>query len=320
MGLVRIVLRRMALGIVTLWLVSLVIFAATQVLPGDAARVILGQNATPARVATLRAQLNLDRPIVDQYWTWATGLVKGDLGMSLSLHRVAVASIIRDRVKNSLGLVLMAAVIGVPLSILVGALSARWRDGWLDMSVSVTTLALASVPEFVLGVGCILLFSTSVFHILPAVSAVSGDAPFWPQRNMFVLPTMTLVLAVAPYIVRMLRASMIEVLESEYVAMARLKGVRERLVLSRHALPNALVPVIQGTALQLAWLAGGIVVVEYLFGFRGIGQALVEAIASRDVPTIQAVTMLIAVSYVVLTLLADILTILITPRLRTGLR
>ena len=146
MGLVRIVLRRMALGIVTLWLVSLVIFAATQVLPGDAARVILGQNATPARVATLRAQLNLDRPIVDQYWTWATGLVKGDLGMSLSLHRVAVASIIRDRVKNSLGLVLMAAVIGVPLSILVGALSARWRDGWLDMSVSVTTLALASVP------------------------------------------------------------------------------------------------------------------------------------------------------------------------------
>jgi len=320
MGLVRIVLRRMALGIVTLWLVSLVIFAATQVLPGDAARVILGQNATPARVATLRAQLNLDRPIVDQYWTWATGLVKGDLGMSLSLHRVAVASIIRDRVKNSLGLVLMAAVIGVPLSILVGALSARWRDGWLDMSVSVTTLALASVPEFVLGVGCILLFSTSVFHILPAVSAVSGDAPFWPQRNMFVLPTMTLVLAVAPYIVRMLRASMIEVLESEYVAMARLKGVRERLVLSRHALPNALVPVIQGTALQLAWLAGGIVVVEYLFGFRGIGQALVEAIASRDVPTIQAVTMLIAGVYVVLNLLADILTILITPRLRTGLR
>jgi len=137
---------------------------------------------------------------------------------------------------------------------------------------------------------------------------------------MFVLPTMTLVLAVAPYIVRMLRASMIEVLESEYVAMARLKGVRERLVLSRHALPNALVPVIQGTALQLAWLAGGIVVVEYLFGFRGIGQALVEAIASRDVPTIQAVTMLIAGVYVVLNLLADILTILITPRLRTGLR
>ena len=320
MAVLRTVLRRMALGIITLWLVSVVVFGATQVLPGDAARVILGQNATPERVATLRAQLNLDRPVVDQYWLWVTGVVKGDLGMSLSLHRVPVASIIRDRVKNSLALVLIAAVVGIPLSILVGALSARWRDGWFDMSVTVVTLALASLPEFVLGVGFILLFATSVFHLFPAVSPVSGNVSLWRQMNMFVLPAMTLVFAVAPYITRLLRASMIEVLESEYVAMARLKGVRERVVLRRHALPNALVPVIQGTALQLAWLAGGIVVVEYLFGFPGIGQALVEAVESRDVPTIQAVTMLIAGVYVVTNLFADILTILVTPRLRTGLR
>lgn len=320
MALARLVLRRIVLGVITLWLVSVVVFAATQALPGDAARAIMGQQATPERLEMLRAKLKLDRPIVEQYADWIGGVLKGDLGDSLALHEVTVVSVITSRVTNSLFLVTTAAVIGIPLSVLVGALSARWRDSWFDHSMSVVTLALASLPEFVLGVVLILLFATSVLHLFPAVSPISREVPLWQQLDMIFLPAFTLVLAVAPYITRILRASMIEVLESEYVAMARLKGMRERRVLSRHALPNGLVPTIQGTALQLAWLAGGIVVVEYLFGFPGIGQALVEAVENRDIPVIQALTLLIAGVYVLTNLAADILTILVTPRLRTGLR
>jgi peptide/nickel transport system permease protein len=320
MGLAKIVLRRIAFGLLTLWLVSIVVFAATTALPGDAARAIMGQQATPERLEALREKLNLDRSFTEQYTDWIGGVVTGDLGASLALHEVRVSSVISSKVVNSLFLVSVAAVIGIPVSILVGALSARYRDGWFDMTASVITLALAALPEFVLGVCLILLFATSVLQVLPAVSPISRDVSFWSQLDMVILPAMTLVLAVAPYITRILRASMIEVLESEYVAMARLKGMRERIVLARHALPNALVPTIQGTALQLAWLAGGIVVVEYLFGFPGIGQALVEAVENRDVPVIQALTLLIAGVYVVTNLAADILTILVTPRLRTGLR
>ncbi len=320
MALARLVLRRLVLGLVTLWLVSIVVFAATQALPGDAARSIMGQQATPERLEMLRAKLKLDRPVVEQYADWIGGVLTGDLGDSLALHEVTVSSVITSRVTNSLFLVTVAALIGIPLSILAGALSARYRDSWFDMTGSVMTLALASLPEFVLGVGLILLFATTVVQWFPAVSPISRDVPLWQQLDMIVLPAATLVLAVAPYITRILRASMIEVLESEYVAMARLKGMPERLILTRHALPNALVPTIQGTALQLAWLAGGIVVVEYLFGFPGVGQALVEAVENRDIPVIQALTLLIAGVYVLTNLVADILTILVTPRLRTGLR
>lgn len=316
----RLILRRVALGIITLWLVSAVVFAATQALPGDAAKAIMGAQATPAQVAALRTRLNLDRPLVEQYGRWIGGVATGNLGMSLSLHRTPVTSLIKDRAMNSLALVSFAALIGIPISLVIGVLSARWRDTWFDVSVSIGTLVLAALPEFVLGVVFVLLFATSVFHIFPAVSPVSRDISIWSQANMFVLPCLTLVVAVAPYITRLLRVSMIEVLESEYVAMARLKGMPEGIVLRRHALPNALVPTIQATALQVAWLAGGIVVVEYLFGFPGMGQGLVQAVQNRDIPVIQALTLLIASVYVVANLVADIVTILVTPRLRAGMR
>lgn len=320
MLLAKLIARRVVLGLVTLWLVSVVVFAATQALPGDAARAILGQQATPERLQVVREQLNLDHPKVEQYWEWLSGIATGDMGTSLSLHHTPVSSLITDRLVNSLILVVFAAVIAVPLSLLVGAAAAFWRDGTFDMVSSVVTLGLASLPEFVLGVCLILFFATSALHVLPAVSPVSSEEPIWQQLNMFVLPTLALVLATFPYIARLLRASMIEVLESEYVGMARLKGLPEGLVLRRHVLPNAVVPAIQGSALELAWLAGGIVVIEYLFGFPGIGQALVQAVQNRDIPVIQAVCLLIAGVYVVTNLAADILTIMVTPRLRTGSR
>lgn len=321
MSLLRMILTRLALGALTLFLVSVVVFAATQALPGDTARAILGQEAADtARYEALREQLGLNEPLPRQYADWLSGVVTGDFGNSLVQEDTPVTALLEDRIVNSAVLVILAAIISIPLSILIGALSALKHESKFDTTANLGNLTLAALPEFVIGIGLVLLFATSVFTWLPAVSRIDPDEPLTSQLLLFVLPAITLALAVAPYVTRMLRASMIEVLESEYVVMARLKGIPERRTLWRHALPNALVPTIQVIALQLAWLAGGIVVVEYVFGFSGIGQALVDAVANRDVPMVQALCLLIAAVYVILNLIADILTILLNPRLRTGFR
>ena len=319
--LLKLLLIRLALGLLTLFLVTLVVFAATQALPGDAARSILGKEATNvARYEELRRQLGLDRPVVSQYTSWLADVAKGDLGTSLVGGGQKVTTLLRSRVINSATLVFLAALISIPISIVIGATSAIWRDSRFDNAVNLGNLALAALPEFVIGIVLVLLFATAVFNWLPSVSNVDSLSPLAGQMVLFVLPVATLVLAVIPYVSRMLRASTVEVLESEYVMMARLKGVSESRVLWHHALPNAIVPTIQVIAINIAWLAGGIVTVEYLFGFPGIGSALVDAVANRDMPVVQALCLLIAAVYVVLNLLADILTILISPRLRTGLR
>lgn len=319
--LLKVILIRLGLGILTLFLVSVVVFAATQALPGDTARAILGKEATnKARYEALREQLGLNQSVPRQYVDWLGKVVRGDLGESLVQPGTKVTSLLKDRVLNSAVLMLVAAFISIPLSILLGALSAVWRDSKFDTTVNLGNLALAALPEFVVGISLIVLFSTAVFKWLPAVSYIDPDVSRLSQLDRFILPALTLTLAVAPYIGRMLRASTIEVLESEYVMMAHLKGLSGRRVLWRHAMPNAIVPTLQVIALNLAWLAGGIVVVEYLFGFPGIGQALVDAVANRDMPVVQALCLLIAGIYVTLNLLADIATILVSPRLRTGLR
>lgn len=318
--LLKLILIRLGLGVLTLFLVSLVVFLATQALPGDTARAILGKEAANvARYEALREQLGLNKSVPRQYADWLGNIVTGDLGKSL-VQDEPVTSLLSRRVANSAVLVIIAAALSIPLSLLFGSLSALWRDTKFDTTVSIGTLSLAALPEFVVGIGMILLFATAVFNWLPAVSRIDPDVPIWQQLQLFILPAITLTLAVAPYITRILRASMIEVLESEYVMMARLKGLSERLVLWRHTLPNSLGPALQVTALNLAWLAGGVVVVEYLFGFPGIGSALVDAVANRDMPMVQAVCLLIAGVYVVANLAADIATILVSPRLRTGLR
>jgi peptide/nickel transport system permease protein len=309
------VLRRLLLGVLVLFFVSVIVFGATQAL-GDPARAILGRGATPAALKSLQHQLHLNEPLLTQYWNWLTGILHGDFGTSLSA-RIPVTDYLHDRIVNSAFLVLLAGGISIPLSIAIGAYTALHRDGKVDNATSVVTLAFAALPEFAVGLFLVVLFSTTVFHWLPAI-ATSGVRP-WNDLKGMILPTATLVIAVTPYVVRIMRASMIEVLESEYVEMARLKGLPERVVLIRHALPNALGPTFQVIAINLAYLAGGVIVVEFLFNYPGIGFAMADGVKQHDIPAVQALAMLIAGLYIVLNLLADIATIIVTPRLRTRL-
>jgi peptide/nickel transport system permease protein len=318
-GLWGFVVRRALLGLLTLFLVSLIVFAATQALPGDPARAILGRNATTDSLAALRKQLHLGQPVVQQYTHWLGGVLTGNLGQSLAANE-PVTTLIGKRVENSAFLMLLAALVSIPLSIVLGSVAARRRDRPFDHATSLVLLALAALPEFVVAIALVVLFGTTVFHALPAVSLIPPQDPPWKHLNELVLPAAALVLAVSPYIARITRASMVEVLESDYVEMARLKGLAERTVLWRHALPNAVAPAIQVIALNLAYLAGGIVVVEFVFGYPGIGGAFVDAVSNRDLPVVQALAILIAAVYVVLNLLADVATILVIPRLRTSIK
>jgi peptide/nickel transport system permease protein len=317
-GIPGFIVRRLLLGIVTVFVASVIIFAATQALPGDAARSILGRGATEESLAALREQLGLNEPVHEQYLDWIGGVLTGDLGTSLATG-LPVTEVLGERIVYSAFLMLLAAVISVPLGILIGAVSARRRDGPFDHTMSMTTLGLAALPEFVVGISLAVLFSTTVFQWLPSVIVTEPGAGPWHYPKELILPTVTLVIAVVPYTARIMRASMVEILESDYVEMARLKGLSERLVLWRHAVPNGLAPTFQVTALNLAYLAGGIVVVETVFNYPGIGLGLVEAVHARDMPVVQALALLIAGLYVVLNLLADLATILVSPRLRTSL-
>ena len=311
--------RRLLLGIATLFATSVLIFAATQALPGDAARSILGKDATPASLHELRTRLGLDRSVVEQYTDWIGGVATGDLGTSLASGE-PVTQVVSANVGNSLVLMLIAGLISIPLSVGLGVASARRRDSKFDHATSIGLLGLAALPEFVVAIVLVVVFATTVFHVFPAVSVIPpGEAP-WAHPKQLVLPVATLIIAVTPYITRMMRASMIEVLESEYIAMARLKGASERTVLWRHAVPNALAPTLQVTALNLAYLAGGIVVVEFVFNYPGIGAAFLDAVQNRDVPVVQALALLLAALYVCLNLIADIGTILVSPRLRSSLK
>jgi peptide/nickel transport system permease protein len=315
----RLILRRLVLAVVTLLVLSFIVFAATQVLPGDAAQAILGKSATPARLAALREQLHSDRPAVEQYRLWIEGLARGDLGDSLASGQ-PVWTLLSGRVLNSAILLVAAGTLGTLLGMAVGALAAVRRDRFTDHVVTGITLALVALPEFVVGVLLAFVFGTSLLHLLPPVSLLLPDQSRLSQLSAFILPTLTLTIAIFPYISRMMRASMVEVLESDYVEMAHLKGIRDRLVLTRYALRNAIVPTLQVTALQIAWLAGGVVLVEFVFQYPGIGMTLVDAVANRDIPVVQAVTMLVAGIYVLLNLGADLATIFLTPRLRTEAR
>jgi peptide/nickel transport system permease protein len=317
-GIRMFLLRRILQGLLVLLLVSIVVFAATQALPGDPARAILGRSATPTSLANLREQLHLNRPVVTQYLTWAVGLLHGDAGRSFSAQE-PVTKYLSDRFVNTGFLLLCAGLISIPLSIVLGAYAALWRDRPFDVITGLLTLVLAALPEFVVGLVLVVLFATTVFPWLPAVIVIPPGGRPWDQPLGLILPIVTLVLAVTPYVARIMRASMVEVLESDYVEMARLKGLPERLVLRRHALPNALGPTFQVIAINLAYLAGGVIVVEYIFNFAGIGGALRNAVADHDIPVVQALAMAIAALYVVLNLLADIGTIVVTPRLRTRL-
>lgn len=312
-------LRRLVLGLLTLVLVSLVVFAATQLLPGDVATAILGRTATPARVAALRAALHLDHTPIAQYGLWLLGLLHGDLGNSL-VTGTPVLKDISGRLYNSAILVIITALISLPIAVISGLIAAVRHDKAADVALSTLALALSALPEFVVGIALIITSSLLIPQVLPMVSLVApGHSPLQTPR-VLVLPTLTLTLIVFPYVFRMMRGSMIDVLESDYIEMARLKGVSPHRLLIVHALPSALPPTIQAIALTLAYLAGGIVVVEYVFGYFGIGQGIVSAVVSRDLPEIQDLTLILAAVYVILNIIADVCTVLLTPKLRTRRR
>ncbi len=318
-GVLRFIARRLALGLLTLLVVSLVVFAATQLLPSDPATAILGRNATENSVNALRTQLGLDRSAFSQYTHWLNGIVTGDPGDSFNA-RIPILDYIGDRVVNSLFLLVLASVVSIPLSLWLGGYTARKRDTVFDNVTSNTMLALASLPEFVVGIILVLVFSLRIWHVMPAVSTIDiGEGPWSDMRGM-VLPTATLVIGAVPYISRVVRASMIEVLESDYVEMARLKGAPEKVVLWRHALPNSLGPVFQVIALNIAYFAAGVIVVESLFNYPGIGGALRDSVRVRDIPVIQFLVMVLAAVYVITNLAADVATVLVTPRLRTRIQ
>jgi peptide/nickel transport system permease protein len=312
---VRLVRRRLAIGVVILFLVSVVVFLATEVLPGNAATAILGHNATPARVQALERTLHLNRGLFDQYWIWISGLFTGNPGQSLA-NGQPVWGYVEPRIVNSAVLVFVTGAISAIVGVTLGAIAAVRKDGWFDHVTSVVVLAVTSLPEFVVAITLVILLSTVVLHVLPAVSLLAPGTYAWSQPELLVLPVATLVIVIVPYIFRMMRAAMVEALESDYVEMARLKGAPEWRVVLVHALPNAIAPTIQVIGLNFLYLAGGVVIVEYVFNFPGIGQGLVDAVNDRDIPVIQFIVLVLAAFYVVMNIVTDVIALLATPRRR----
>lgn len=312
----RHVTRRSALGVFTLFLISLIIFFATNVLPGDAARAILGRSATPEAVAALQAQLGMDRPLLQQYLSWVVNLFHLDMGTSF-ISRGPVWDIVEPRLMNTLLLLAVTSVVALPVSFVVGTIMAIKPGRAFDNVMNGFLIGIAGIPEFVIAIILVLLLSTQVFHLLPSTALVPPGQSVLENPRVLVLPVLTLTFAVMPYLGRLIRASLMDALASEYVVTARLKGLSPRVVLLRHALRNSLVPSIQAAALTLAYILGGAVVVEFIFQYPGLGSALQAAVAQRDIFVIQAIVLIFAIGYITFNMMADILTILMTPRLRS---
>jgi peptide/nickel transport system permease protein len=306
---------RVGLGLLTIFAVSVVIFAATQALPGNAAYAVLGHSATPQRLAALEAQLHLNRSLVSQYGSWIGGVLHGSFGTSLA-NGESVSSLIGPRLENSAVLVVGAGLVGTLIAGVLGLIAAARRDKLFDHVLSVVALTITALPEFVVAIALVIVFAVNVLHVLPAVSAIPPGTPPLDDLSALWLPIATLALVIAPYIFRMMRGAMIEALESDYVEMAELKGISRWRVLLVHALPNSLPPVIQVVGLNLLYLAGGIVVVEYVFNYPGIGAALVDAVSNRDIPTIQFIVLILAAFYVFVNITTDVVALLASPRRR----
>lgn len=308
---------RLGNGVVVLLAVTVAVFLATHVLPTDPAQAILGRQASPELLTQLRHQLGLDQSLAHQYFYWLSALLHGDCGTSLASNQ-PVVEMMGPRLLNSLTLLVLAGGIMVPFSILVGVAMAVWRDSLMDRALNVVVLILMAMPDFVIAAGLTILFATTVMRILPSVSIIlPGDNAFTHPSEL-VLPVMTGTLITAPFLIRQMRTAMIEVLETDYIGQARLYGLREWQVIWRHALRNALVPMVQGTALMLSYLLGGVVIIEYVFNYPGLGGMLADAVRFRDLPVLQSVILVFTAGVLTFNFLADLLTIYLTPRLRTA--
>jgi peptide/nickel transport system permease protein len=316
MHMLRLITGRVVSSLLTLVFVSALVFAIVEVLPGDVASRVLGRMATQENLETLRGKLGLDRPPVERYFHWLGGIVQGDLGTTLTTSR-PVATVLGSRVSNTLALGALAFLIYLPLSLIPAVMQATRRDGPLDQVISAATLAVASLPDFLLGTLLLIAFVVWI-PIFPASSMVDDRTSGREFLMALALPALTLALVMAAYAIRMLRDNLIEVLDSDYIRMAELNGLKRKCIVWRHALPNALIPTLNITALNLAYLVGGVVVVEKVFSNPGFGSQLVDSLQLRDLPVIESTVMIAAVVYVGANLLADIASVLLNPRLRTA--
>ena len=326
-SIVALIARRLGLGLLTLFVVSIIIFAAIEALPGNFAQEILGQGATPEAIAAIERDLGLDKSAVERYFGWLGGVLVGDFGVSFAQlsfagnfgtadrEIITVADQIRPRFGNTLFLAAFAAIIAVPLSLLIGVLAALYRGSIFDRVANVTTLTSISSPEFFVAY-ILILFLAVTNQWFPSISNINADMGFWDRAYASVLPALTLTLVVTAHMMRMTRAAIINLLASPYIEMARLKGMPPWVVIVRHALPNALAPIINVIALNLAYLVTGVVVVEVVFVYPGIGQLFVDSVKLRDMPVVQACCLIFAAAYILLNLTADVMSILTNPRLR----
>lgn len=313
----RTVLQRLGLGLFTLFIVSLVIFSLIEMLPGNFARAILGQAATAETVAAFEKEIGLDKSPPVRYATWIGNVIQGDFGSSFSSrvgYRRTVSELIAPRLANTLFLAGMTALIAVPLAIGIGILAALYRNSVFDRAANAITLSTISMPEFFMAY-ILMLFLAVTWQVFPSLASVDADTPLLERIYRCALPAMTLTLVIVAHMMRMTRAAIINLLASPYIEMARLKGMSKWRVIVRHALPNAWAPIVNVIAFNLAYLIVGVVVVEVVFTYPGIGQLMVDAVRSRDIPVVQACALIFAATYILLNLLADIISIATNPRL-----
>ncbi|HCP18331.1 MAG: ABC transporter permease [SAR116 cluster bacterium] len=309
---ITMIIKRLGLGVLTLLLLSLLIFLSVEALPGDLAETILGQQATPENVAAIRKELGLDLPAYTRYINWLGGILQGDFGNSLALKK-PISGLIAPRLQNTLFLTLYTACIAVPLALILGMIASLFRNSFFDRISNTTALSAISMPEFFVGYVMIYFFALSGYF--PSMANINPNTPFVEKLYFCFLPAVTLTLVVTAHMMRMTRAAIINVLALPYIEMANLKGVKPRRIIVHHALPNAVAPIVNVVALNLAYLVTGVVIVEIVFVFPGLGQLMVDGVKFRDVPVVQATALIFATAYVGLNLLADIISTITNPRL-----
>lgn len=314
MGMLRLVFQRLLTSALTLLLVSIIIFAVVELLPGDVATRILGRDATPETVALFRERMNLDAPPVERFGVWLGNILSGNFGHALTSGR-PISEILAPRIRNTLILAALALLLYLPLSLVPAVVQALYRDRPVDQLLSVLNLIAVSLPDFLLGTLLLIAFAVTM-PIFPVMSLVDETSSIAEYLRACALPAATLAIVMAAYAVRMLRDNLIEILDADFIRMAELKGLSRSKVLVRHALPNALVPTLNVTALNLAYVIGGVVIVERVFSYPGFGSLTVDALTLRDVPLIEATVLIAAAVYIVANLLADIGAMLLNPRLR----
>lgn len=317
-GLAGLVLKRLLSGLATLLIVSAMVFAGTELLPGDVAEAILGQQATPEAVAAIRRELDLDRPAPARYLDWLSGCLRGDFGRSLANGR-EIGELVSGRLGRSLTLAAVAALIAIPLAVGLGLVAALYEDRLTDKGISAATLAFVSMPEFLVGYMLLYVFAVELGW-LPALSRFTDAMSPWDRLHALVLPCTTLALVVSAHTMRLTRTAVLSVMTRPYIEMAELKGATRRRIILRHALPNVLSTVLNIVLLTLAYLVVGVVVVEAVFSYSGMGKLMVDAVSKRDVPLVQACGLIFAGVYVTLNVGADVLAILANPRRRRPTR